>query len=188
MWAVMRVARLARDHRADVGRELAPDRRPRARPSRPSASSSMRSATSSCRHSTRSAEQRWPALNRTPRRCTSATTCSASAEESTIIAFCPPVSAISGTGAPRRSGGRRARAGSAARPSVEPVNTTPARAGRRPAPRRPRPSPGSSCSASRGTPASCSSAHGLRRRSAASPRRAWRAPRCRRPARPRPGR
>ena len=39
---------------------------------------------------------------RRPRRCTSATTCSASAEESTIIAFCPPVSAISGIGWPLR--------------------------------------------------------------------------------------
>jgi hypothetical protein len=60
---------------------------------------SVRSATSSCRHSTRSAEQRWPALSKAEA-MTSPTTCSASAEESTIMPFCPPVSAISGIGLP----------------------------------------------------------------------------------------
>jgi hypothetical protein len=61
--------------------------------------STSRSAASSCTHSTRSAEQRWPALSKAEA-ITSATTCSVSADESTIIAFCPPVSAMSGTGAP----------------------------------------------------------------------------------------
>ena len=60
---------------------------------------------SSCRYSTRSAEQRWPALSKAEV-STSATTCSGSADESTIIAFCPPVSAISGTIGPGRCGER----------------------------------------------------------------------------------
>ena len=42
----------------------------------------------------RSAEQRWPALSNADDSA-SATTCSGSAELSTIIAFCPPVSAMS---------------------------------------------------------------------------------------------
>ena len=49
---------------------------------------------SSCTHSTRSAEQRWPALLNADWTA-SMTTCSGSAELSTIIAFWPPVSAIS---------------------------------------------------------------------------------------------
>ena len=49
---------------------------------------------SSCRHRMRSAEQRWPALSNADA-STSATTCSDSAELSTIIAFWPPVSATS---------------------------------------------------------------------------------------------
>jgi hypothetical protein len=51
-------------------------------------------------------EQRCPALSKAEAR-TSATTCSASAEESTIIAFCPPVSAMNGTIGPgiRRQNG-----------------------------------------------------------------------------------
>ena len=49
---------------------------------------------SSCRQSTRSAEQRWPALSNADTSASS-TTCSGSAELSTIIAFWPPVSAIS---------------------------------------------------------------------------------------------
>jgi hypothetical protein len=61
------------------------------------------SAMSSCRHRIRSAEQRWPALSKAEA-STSLTTCSGSAEESTISAFWPPVSAISGIG------GRRAQA------------------------------------------------------------------------------
>ena len=111
------------------------------------------SAASSCRHSTRSAEQRWPALSNAEA-TTSATTCSASADESTSIAFWPPVSAISGTGRavgvdaageavlqqPRDFG----RAGEQRRP---------ARARRRPAPRRP----------SRRGPAAAA-AHGAERR------------------------
>ena len=89
--------------------------------------SSVRSATSSCRHRTRSAEHRWPAESKDD--CsTSATTCSASADESTIIAFWPPVSAISGIGLP--SGSRRLDSVLLMRraTSVEPVNITRARA------------------------------------------------------------
>ena len=65
----------------------------------PCSISIRRSAPSSCTHSTRSAEQRWPALSKAED-TTSATTCSASADESTTIAFWPPVSAISGTAWP----------------------------------------------------------------------------------------
>src|SRR6266478_3440278 len=43
--------------------------------------------------------------SRRPRSGTSTTTCSASVEESTIIAFCPPVSAINGTIGPERRDG-----------------------------------------------------------------------------------
>jgi hypothetical protein len=62
--------------------------------------SHTRSAMSACRNSTRSAEQRWPAELKAEA-TTSRTTCSGSAVESTIMAFCPPVSAISGTMGPR---------------------------------------------------------------------------------------
>ena len=54
-----------------------------------------RGAISSCTKSTRSAEQRCPALLKAEVTA-STTTCSGSAELSTIIAFWPPVSAISG--------------------------------------------------------------------------------------------
>ncbi len=60
----------------------------------PSSIDSISGATSSCRHRMRSAEQRWPALSNAEDSA-SATTCSGSAELSTIIAFWPPVSAIS---------------------------------------------------------------------------------------------
>ena len=62
----------------------------------PCSSSSTRGAISSCTHRMRSAEQRWPALLNAEA-MTSATTCSGSALESTIIAFSPPVSAMKGT-------------------------------------------------------------------------------------------
>ena len=54
------------------------------------------SAMSLCTNSTRSAEQRCPAEWKAEA-TTSRTTCSGSADESAIIAFWPPVSAISGT-------------------------------------------------------------------------------------------
>ncbi len=60
----------------------------------PASSSSTRGAMSSCTNSTRSAEQRWPAALKAEVTA-SFTTCSGSAELSTIIAFWPPVSAIS---------------------------------------------------------------------------------------------
>ena len=63
---------------------------------------STRSAMSSCRHSSRSAEQRWPA-EPNALASTSATTCSGSAELSTIIALMPPVSAMNGTIGPGRA-------------------------------------------------------------------------------------
>ena len=57
---------------------------------------------SSCTNSTRAAEQRWPALSKAERTA-SRTTCSGSAVESAIMALMPPVSAMNGTMAPRRS-------------------------------------------------------------------------------------
>ena len=111
------------------------------------------SAPSSCRQRTRSAEQRWPALSKAEA-TTSVTTCSASADESTSIAFWPPVSAISGTGRPSPFR-RPARLFCSSRAtSVEPVNITPCDprvADQRRADRLA--GPGSSCSTARGTPA-----------------------------------
>ena len=72
----------------------------------------------------RKAEQRWPAESKADDK-TSTTTCSASAEESTTIALRPPVSAMRGTGAPRRVR-RPASSFSISRATgVEPVKTTP---------------------------------------------------------------
>ncbi|MNS74167.1 hypothetical protein D3C72_1076340 [compost metagenome] len=111
------------------------------------------SALSSCTHSTRSAEQRWPAESKAELN-TSNTTCSDSADESTTIAFWPPVSAISGMVWPsssRRSASVRAMMRAT---SVEPVNITPRTAGLATswAPTV-SPRPGSSCTAPAGTPA-----------------------------------
>ena len=116
-----------------------------------------RSATSSCTHSTRRAEQRCPALSKADA-STSVATCSKRAEESTSIAFWPPVSAINITGWPlwvRRCEMlrwiRRAT-------SVEPVNSTPLT---RPSATKAAPTvsplPGNSCKALGGTPACHSS-------------------------------
>ena len=80
---------------------------------------------SSCTHRTRNAEQRWPALLNAD--CTaSMTTCSGSAELSTIIAFCPPVSAISVPIGPLRPASVRWMIRAV---SVEPVKATPATRG-----------------------------------------------------------
>jgi hypothetical protein len=68
-------------------------------------SSSILSATSSWRNSTRNAEQRWPALSKADA-ITSRVTCSGNAVESTIIAFWPPVSAISVASGPVARGER----------------------------------------------------------------------------------
>ena len=76
-------------------------------------------ATSSCTHKTRSAEHRWPALSNADTSA-SATTCSESAELSAIIAFWPPVSAIS-TGSSARGASARAMPRAT---SVEPVKIT----------------------------------------------------------------
>ena len=121
----------------------------------PFSMATMRSATSACRHSTRNAEQRCPAESKADA-ITSCTTCSASADESTMSAFCPPVSAISGTGWP--SGFRRSAsvAWMLRATSVEPVNSTPrVRASATSDAPTVAPSPGSSCSAPCGTPAAC---------------------------------
>ena len=116
---------------------------------------SVRSAISSCRHRTRSAEQRWPALSKAEA-MTSATTCSASADESTIMAFCPPVSAMSGIGLPCRD--RRVASCRWIRraTSVDPVNITAAVCGAATSAAPIAPSPGKSWSASVGTPAAWS--------------------------------
>ncbi|MNY16357.1 hypothetical protein D3C86_1496180 [compost metagenome] len=116
--------------------------------------SMTRSAESSCRHRTRRAEQRWPALSNADE-TTSITTCSVRAEESTIIAFWPPVSAISGIGRPWLSRRPAMLRCSKRATSVEPVNITPLT---RSSPTRPAPTvsprPGSSCSTPSGMPAS----------------------------------
>ncbi len=115
---------------------------------------SVCSAISSCKHSTRSAEQRCPALSKAEA-STSTTTCSVSAEESTIIAFIPPVSAINGIGRPWAS--RRVamlRCNNVAT-SVEPVNITPrTRASAVSWAPTVSPRPGNSCTTPGGTPAS----------------------------------
>ena len=103
-----------------------------------------------CTHSRRSAEQRWPAERKAL--CTTASiTCSGSALLSTIIAFRPPVSAISGTIGPSLAASARAMCLAT---GVLPVKQTPATAGwaTRAAPTV-WPGPCSKASASRGTPA-----------------------------------
>ena len=115
--------------------------------------SSRRSAASSCTHSRRSAEQRWPALSKADDTMP-ATACSIRAEESTSIAFWPPVSAISGTTWPRVVRRRLSERCSSRATSVEPVNTTPfTRGSSTNAAPTLSPRPGSNCSAPAGTPA-----------------------------------
>ncbi len=108
---------------------------------------------SSCTHSTRNAEQRCPALLNADWTA-SMTTCSGSAELSTIIAFWPPVSAISVPIGPLRPASVRLMIRAV---SVEPVKATPATRGSATAAApTTAPSPGRKCSTSAGTPA-CSS-------------------------------
>ena len=115
---------------------------------------SVWSATSSCKHSTRRAEQRWPALSKAEA-STSTTTCSVSAEESTIMAFMPPVSAISGVGRPCASRRVAMLRCSREATSVEPVNITPrTRLSEVSLAPTVSPRPGSSCTTPAGTPAS----------------------------------
>ena len=143
--AVERVLRLLVDHRADVGRvvegiadiERLRWRRPACRWSR--------SATSSCTNSTRAAEQRWPALSKAERTA-SRTTCSGSAVESAIMALMPPVSAMNGTMAPRRSASAFWIAHAV---SFEPVKATPLMRGSLTSASPSRPPPGSRCRTSR---------------------------------------
>ena len=117
---------------------------------------------------------------------TSSTTCSGSAEESTNMAFRPPVSAMSGAIGPSSRGER-----AVDRPavSVEPVKATPAiaRVGDQRA-RRPPPSPGQQDAARPPARPPGAAAPPPRRRSAGSARRAWRPRRCRPRAPRRPGR
>ena len=95
----------------------------------------------------------------TPNSSTSATTCSGSAEESTSIAFWPPVSAISGTIGPSLAASARliaqAVVGRAGERDAGDARDRDQRAPRPPAP------PGSRIRASSGTPARCSSATAL---------------------------
>ena len=152
------------DHRADVGRE-APDRRSgvpawrrpasRARAARCRPARTARAAPSSVGR---------PSGTTTS---TSATTCSGSAEESTSMAFWPPVSAISGTIGPSLAASARLIAQAVC---VEPVNATPAMPGSATSRAPTAGPPGSRIKASSGTPARCNSAtalaaiRGLRRR------------------------
>ena len=107
--------RLRRDDRTDVGRQPV-GIADRSSAIAPFSIASTRSAISSCRHSTRSAEQRWPAESNAEA-STSAPPARAARRNSTIIAFWPPVSAISGIGGRRRRrGAGRAAVGSSARP------------------------------------------------------------------------
>ena len=119
----------------------------------PAIISMMRSATSSCTNSSRSAEQRCPA-ERNAEVTTSSATCSGKAVASTIMALMPPVSAMSGTIGPSLAASVRLMARAT---SVEPVNTTPAISGCAVNTAPIAPSPGTTCSAEAGTPASCSS-------------------------------
>jgi hypothetical protein len=115
------------------------------------------SAMSSCRNSTRSAEQRWPALSKAEL-STSCTTCSGSAEESTIRAFWPPVSAISGMSQPSRAARSASVRLISCATSVDPGEDHGLlRAHRRQGGADGSPRPGSSCSAPAGTPASWNS-------------------------------
>ena len=107
------------------------------------------------RHSMRSAEQRCPALLNADV-SVSRTTCSGSAELSTIIALTPPVSAISAASGPARAASAELIARAV---STEPVNATPATRGSfSSASPSVRPSPGRNCSAPGGIPACSSSA------------------------------
>ena len=146
----------------------------------PSSIGSTRSATSSCTQSTRSAEQRWPALSNADVSA-SATTCSGNAELSTIIAFWPPVSAISTGIVVARFASVRLMSCAT---SVEPVkqHARDARIGDE------RGADGLAAAGQqlqrrRRHAGAMEDAHRLVRRSAASARRASRAPGCRRPAR-----
>ena len=188
MCASMRRARLGVDHRADVDRERRRIADPALGHRALRASRSTASAPSSCTQSTRSAEQRWPALSNAEA-TTSFTTCSASADESTSIAFWPPVSAISGTGRP--SSFKRAGEALLEQPrdlgrAGEHHAPDPRVADQRRADRLAR--PGQQLQHGARHAGAARAGAPSRRRSAASARPAWPAPDCRRRARRRPGR
>ncbi len=114
--------RLPVDHRARHPSTAAPDRRYAALPCSRRADRERAERSPAEAAARASAEQRWPALLK-PDATASSTTCSASAELSTIIALRPPVSAMSVAMLPFRA----ARLRSISRAvSVEPVNATPA--------------------------------------------------------------
>ena len=143
---------------------------------------STRSATSSCRQS--SAQRRAALAGAVEGRGERhrATTCSARAEESTTRAFCPPVSATSGTGRPSGFRRSRKRRWISRATSVEPVNTTP-RTRASPTSRAPTCAvAGQQLQHARRHAGLVQQARPPGRRSAASPRRAWPARRCRRPS------
>ena len=147
------------DDRPDVGFQQLRDRRPAAYPCN-------RAAARWCdRRSPPAAAARAPPSSagrrcRTPIRQRRSTTCSGNAELSTNITFWPPVSAISAASAASRAASCRLMSCAT---SVEPVNATPATRGSASSARPSvAPSPGSSDSTSRGTPASCSSCHRAR--------------------------
>ena len=106
------------------------------------------SAMSSCKHKMRNAEQRCPAESNAEFK-TSAHTCSGKAVLSTIMAFCPPVSAIK-TGVSLRLARfwliKRAT-------SVEPVKITPLMRSSCVSAAPTSPAPNTSCNTSTGTPA-----------------------------------
>ena len=117
--------------------------------------SRTRSADSSCRQSSRRAEQRWPAESKADTSA-SATTCSASAEESTTMALSPPVSAINVTGLPQASSRPLIWRLIVRATSVDPVKITACTwCEATSAAPIVSPSPGSNWSAPAGTPASC---------------------------------
>ena len=95
--------------------------------SAPARRRSTRGAAPSSTNRMRCAEQRWPALWNAET-TTSSTTCSGSAEASTIMALTPPVSAISGTIGPSRCASARLMRFAV---STEPVKATPAMRGSR---------------------------------------------------------
>ena len=160
--ARQRRARVLVDDGADVGRQqlrIADDELVHRAAAACAGSSS---AVCSGRHSMRSAEQRWPALLNADVSA-SRTTCSGSAELSTIIALTPPVSAISVASGPSRAASAavdRARSLDGAR-ERDAGDARVARAALRPSAR---PSPGRNCSA----PAGCRLARATRTARAAT--------------------
>ena len=189
MWRSMRRARLVVDHRADVGRRAAPGRRSRAPPSRPSASSSdaVGDVFLQAEHAQRRAALAGAVEGRGQHVGDDLLGERRGVDDHRVLA------AGLGDQRHRRAVGAQAPAscvwieprdlGRAGEDDARDARIGDQRRADRLAAR-----PAAAAAPPRGTPASCSSAHRLRRRSAASARPAWRAPRCRRRAPRRPGR